>query len=72
MIYSLINVTSRNTDNTVNGYWIQDCTGTLEQAKERAKATNQVNGNKLEIVITESVSCPVAILNYWTNLVEIA
>ena len=67
--YSLINVMKSEGDLILTGYWIQDCNGvTLEQAKQRAKETNEVNGNKLDIAVVEQLPPSVPILNLWHNL----
>lgn len=68
--YSLINVCKKH-DNKVDGYWIQDCYGSIEEAKERAKNTNAVNGNRLDIAITQRVNTTIPLLHYFFDLIEV-
>jgi hypothetical protein len=68
MIYSLINVSKEHSGGYVDGYWIQDCIGDLNDAIERAKSTNEVNDNMLNIAIVSKLNSTTPLLNYWTNL----
>jgi hypothetical protein len=52
--YSLIQVSSRN-NGLINGVWLQDCTGSLEEAFQRAKDTEKANSNRIEVAVVESV-----------------
>jgi hypothetical protein len=54
MKYSLLNVMSEN-DGMVDGYWIQDHTGTMETAIALANETNKANGSKLIIAIVDQL-----------------
>ena len=67
MIYSLIAVTKELDNNTIEGYWVQDCVGSLAKAIGRAYATSMANG-KQSIAVVEGLNSTVPQLNYWTNL----
>lgn len=56
MKFSLLNVSSKNEDGTINGVWLQDHTGTLETALETAKRTEKANSNKIEVAVCEETS----------------
>ena len=56
--FSLINVIKEH-DGLVDGGWLQNHIGTLETAQEKARRTNEVNGNKLDIAIVAEVHTPV-------------
>lgn len=65
--FSMITVTKEK-DNLVSGYWVQDCCGTtLEEALERADKTSKLNRNS-NIAIVDAVSNTRPILAYFTNL----
>jgi len=65
--FSLIIVTKTHPDNTIDGYWIQDKTGTLKESKERAAILSEVNkGN--DIAIVDQVRNTNPLLDYFTNL----
>lgn len=66
-MYSLISVVERN-GNKADGYWVQNHSGTLETARQRAKDTEAVNSNKITIVVVPEVPSPVPMLEYWTGL----
>lgn len=66
MKFSLLSVCVKNPDGTVDGYWIQDYIGTLEEARDRAKRASEINSDK-EIEVVEQVRCPNPRLNYWSN-----
>lgn len=60
MAYSLINV-DRTDSNGISGNWVQDHIGTLEGAVAKARATEAVNSNKIDIAVVEGISgwcCP--------------
>ena len=67
MTYSLINVSKEHSGGYVDGYWIQDCIGDINDAIERAKSTNKVNGNTLNIAIVSKLNSTTPSLNCWTN-----
>lgn len=67
--FSLINTTSNNAGK-VSGYWIQDSTGTLEEAKQKARETEAVNGNKITVTVTNRVNGSVPRYDHLTNLIE--
>jgi len=71
MKFSLINV-SKTAGDRVAGYWLQDHIGTLDSAKERAVATNAVNGNKLTIAVVAALASPVPMLGHFDNLTALA
>jgi hypothetical protein len=53
--YSLINMVDEK-DGLVSGYWLQDHTGSYEDAIEKAKATEKANSDKITVVVTEQVA----------------
>lgn len=55
MRYSLINVWVEN-NGYVNGFWMQDFTGTLSDAIKCAKALEKANSNRIEVAVTEAVN----------------
>lgn len=65
--YSLINVFQDHGD-TIDGNWIQDVTGTLEEAVQLARKIEKINGNKISIAVVDQVNSTVPILQFWTNL----
>ena len=68
MIFSLINVSKEHDNNTIDGYWIQDCiVDNLEEAIDRASQTNEANSNRLNIAVVSSVDSTTPMLNYLTN-----
>lgn len=69
MNYSLINAVTR-LENRVCGYWLQDCSGTtLEEAKKRAKQTEEANGNNITVVVTEPVRTTTPMLHFFQDLI---
>lgn len=66
--FSLINVMKEHEDGSIDGYWIQDCIGSLEEAIKRAVTTNMANSNRLCIAVVSAVNSTVPILDYFTNL----
>lgn len=65
--YSLINV-FQDHENIVDGNWIQDVTGTLEEAVQLARKIEKINGNKISIAVVDQVNSTVPMLQFWTNL----
>ena len=55
MKFSLINVI-REYDGMVDGFWLQNHTGTLESATEKARATEQANSNRITVAVVEELS----------------
>ena len=68
--YSLINVIKDN-DDTVDGYWIQDKTGSLDEALLLAREIEQANGNKITVAVTEAINNTVPILGFWREIRKI-
>ena len=56
MKYSLINVEKDHGNGLIDGTWIQNYTGDLDGAKERAKGTEQVNSNRIKVAVVEALS----------------
>ena len=55
MKFSLINV-FRESRGFVDGTWLQDCNGvTLEEATERARATEKANSNRIKVAVVEQL-----------------
>lgn len=67
MKYSLINV-SVDKGETVDGNWVQNVSGTLEEAIEIARATEKANGYQIEIAVVEEICSTNPILNHWSGL----
>lgn len=70
MKYSLINVEADHGE-TVDGNWIQDVTGTFEDALRIAQETKKANSGRIQVTIVEQIDSSVAILGYWKNLKKI-
>lgn len=54
MTYSLINV-FRERDGFVDGNWIQDFVGTLEEATQCARDTEKANGGRISVAVVEGI-----------------
>ena len=67
MGFSLINV-SIDEGATIDGYWIQNVTDTLEKAKQLAREIEEVNGFRIRIAVVDELSSTVPILGYWKKL----
>ncbi len=65
--YSLINV-FQDHENIVDGNWIQDVTGTLEEALEKAKRIEAVNGNRISVAVVDAVNGTTPMLQFLTGL----
>lgn len=52
MKFALINVSCEQ-NGFVSGSWIQDFTGTLEQAAEYARETEMANSNRITVAVVE-------------------
>lgn len=70
MRYSLINVEVDHGE-TVDGNWIQDVTGTFEDALQIAQETEKTNSSRIQIAVVEQLNSSVAILGYWKDLIKI-
>lgn len=70
MTFSLMSVCNRNLDGTVDGYWIQDSVGSVEDARALAKRTSEANSN-LEIEVVEQLLHPTPRLEYWSNRITV-
>mgnify|MGYP001626080717 CR=1 FL=1 len=70
MKYSLINVEVDHGE-TVDGNWIQDVTGTFEDALRIAQETEKANSGRIQVAIVEQIDSSVVILGYWKNLKKI-
>ena len=55
MRFSLINVYQQR-GNVVDGNWIQDFTGTLEEAIQEARDTERVNGGRITVAVVEGLA----------------
>ncbi len=56
MKFSLVQVTKK-TNGLVDAVWLQDYTGELEMAIKRARETEEVNGNRIEVAVVEKTNC---------------
>lgn len=61
--FSLLSVSSKNDDGTVNGYWIQDCVGTFDEAVERARRASELNSG-IHVAVVDGLSDPIPQLGY--------
>ncbi|WP_145142181.1 hypothetical protein [Paenibacillus sp. Y412MC10] len=68
--FSLINVSERK-NGVVSGNWIQDITGTKDEAFKRARDTEKANGNRIEVAVVEGLSCNAPIYDYLINIKEV-
>lgn len=68
--FSLINVSERK-NGLVSGNWIQDFTGTKEEAFQRAKDTEKANSYRISVAVVEKVGGSTPSYDYLTNLKEI-
>ena len=59
MKFSLINVV-REENGLVDGVWIQNYTGTLEEAAQWARDTEKANSNRITVAVVEQYvyGCP--------------
>lgn len=55
MRFSLINVSEKK-DGLVRGVWVENCCTGLDVAAARAKATEEVNSNRIEVAVVEEFS----------------
>ena len=53
--YSLINV-SREHDNMVDGMWIQDYTGSIDEAIQLARETETANSNRITVAVVKNTN----------------
>lgn len=68
MNFSLLNVVRKNADGTLDGYWMQDCSGsTYQDARTRAMETERANSNRIQVAVIEQILYPVPGLSYWRN-----
>jgi hypothetical protein len=71
MVYSLINVSKRY-KGRVDGNWMQDKTGTKEEAMQAARDTERANSNRISVAVVEGLGVTGAsAFSYRTGLVEI-
>jgi hypothetical protein len=70
MTYSLIAITKESPDGSVEGYWLQDCIGSLEKAIGRAVATSMANSGQ-HIAVVEGIRSTTPQLNYWQRLINL-
>lgn len=57
MKYSLMTIINES-DSLIDGVWMQDHTGTLETAIEKARKTEIANGNRIKVAVVEYLNCP--------------
>ena len=70
MKFSLINVVE-SSGPLVSGTWVQNHVGTLDSAREIARATEAANSNKITVAIVTELSSPCAVLSYWRDLIRL-
>lgn len=62
MRVSIIQI-EREKDGFVDGYWLQDHTGSLEDALIKAKGHEQANGGRIQTAIVEQVATTTPLLH---------
>lgn len=67
MKFSLINVVE-SSGTRVSGTWVQNHVGTLDSAREVARATEVVNSNKIMVAVVLEVSSTAPALGFYANL----
>jgi hypothetical protein len=70
MKFSLINVT-KEVDGLVDGYWLQNKTGTLEEAIVHARGTEKANSNRITVAVVEDINRTCPQLDFITKLVRL-
>lgn len=55
MKFSLIQI-YQESDDYVDGVWIQDYTGSLDEAIQKARATEVANSNRIKIAVVDKLS----------------
>lgn len=68
--FSLINV-SKRFNGLVSGVWLQDATGTKDEAFKRARDTEKANGNRIEVAVIEKMGGSTPNYSYLTNVKEV-
>jgi hypothetical protein len=68
--YSLLNVSERG-NGLVSGVWLQDFTGTKDEAFKHARGTEKANGNRIEVAVVERIEGSTASYNYLTDVKEV-
>ena len=53
-MFSLLTIHRQNEDGTIDGAWLQDVVGTLEEARQRAQSTSAVNSG-MPIAVVKAV-----------------
>lgn len=59
-------ISKKHNDGSIEGYWIQDCIGSLEKAIGRAVATSMANSGQ-PIAVVPGVNSTTPILDYFKN-----
>jgi len=67
MKFSLIQI-YKETNELVDGVWIQDHTGNLDSALKLANDTEKANGNRIKIAIVEQIGSSSSNYNLLTKL----
>ena len=55
MKFSLINV-EKAENGLISGVWLQDYTGSLEGAVDKAKATERANSNRIKVAVVDKIN----------------
>lgn len=53
--YSLVNIEKVHPDGLIDETWMQDSTGTLEEAIIKARSTEKANSNRIAVGVVESI-----------------
>ena len=67
MKFSLINITEQS-GSLVSGSWLQNHIGTLDSAREAARATEAANGNRITVAVVAELSSTTPALSHYTSL----
>lgn len=62
--YSLINI-AQDYGDTVDGFWLQNVTGTYAEAVSIARETEKANGDRIRVAIVAEMPSTTPLLSYW-------
>ena len=68
--YSLLQIDKDHGD-TVDGFWLQNVTGTYAEAVSVARETEKVNHNRFAVAIVEEVPSTTPLFDYWKGRTKI-
>ncbi|MEC4565367.1 hypothetical protein L8C07_05370 [Paenibacillus sp. CMAA1739] len=68
--FSLVNVAERK-NGRVSGVWLQDVTGTKNEAFKCARDTEKANGNRIEVAVVKRIEGSTPNYDYLTSIKEV-